>query len=65
VLAEVEAKRRILTRHPGATATDECPGCGAYLDGTWMTPPGAICPELAGLALPYADHPDYSQEWRP
>lgn len=23
------------------------------------------CPTLRMLALPYADHPDYRQEWRP
>lgn len=65
VLAEVAAKRRILERHPGATNVDECPGCGANLDGTWRTPPGSLCPEQVDMALPYADHPDYRQEWRP
>lgn len=65
VLREVEAKRRTLARHPGATVADECPGCGAYLDGTWKTPPGALCPELADLALPYTDHPAYREAWRP
>ncbi|MER6830881.1 DUF6221 family protein [Streptosporangium sp. NPDC000563] len=53
VLDEVAAKRRILARHPGATASSECPGCGAHLDGTWVTPPGGTCPELADLAAPY------------
>ncbi len=65
VLAECEAKRRIAERHPGATATDECPGCGAWLDGTWCTPPGTLCPELADLAAVYAEHPDYDEAWRP
>lgn len=50
VLRRVAADRRVLARHPGATATDECPGCGAWLDGTWCTPPGALCPELVDLA---------------
>ncbi|MER5649652.1 DUF6221 family protein [Streptosporangium sp. NPDC002524] len=53
VLDEVAAKRRVLARHPGATADSECPGCGAHLDGTWVTPPGGTCPELADLAAPY------------
>ncbi|MDG4791993.1 DUF6221 family protein [Micromonospora sp. WMMD1102] len=65
VLAEVNAKRRILERHPGATATDECPGCSAWLDGTWRTPPGTLCPEQVDMALPYAGHADYRPEWRP
>ncbi|MFI6603879.1 DUF6221 family protein [Nonomuraea sp. NPDC050536] len=64
-LREVEAKRRTLARHPGSTATDECSGCGARLDGTWRTPPGALCPELADLALPYAGHEEYREDWRP
>ncbi|GAA4209640.1 hypothetical protein GCM10022252_76450 [Streptosporangium oxazolinicum] len=59
-LAEVEAKRRTLARHPGATASSECPGCAAHLDGTWVTPAGATCPQLADLAAPYADHPGYA-----
>lgn len=38
IIAEIEAKRRIVTE------------CG------WVT-------VMALLALPYADHPDYRQEW--
>lgn len=64
VLAECAAKRRIVERH-GALDEDECPGCGAYLDGTWRTGPGELCPDLAALASVYADHPDYREEWRP
>jgi hypothetical protein len=50
VLAEVEAKRRIIA---------ECRGVTASLDialGDCV---------LAFLALPYASHPDYLEEWRP
>ena len=66
VLAECESKRRLIAEvHPGATAEDECGGCGATLGGEWLTPPGAVCPVLALLALPYADHPDYDPEWLP
>lgn len=64
VLAEVAAKRRIIERHPGATATDECPGCGAWLNGTWRTGPGETCPELADVAAPYADRPGFPEELR-
>lgn len=63
VLADVAAKRRILARHPGATSEDECGGCGAWLDQTWRTPPGALCPELADLAAVWAQHRDYDPVW--
>jgi hypothetical protein len=59
VLAEVEAKRRILdlagewqaAAGPGA---DFARQAAVVLDRT-----------LRLLALPYADHPDYDPEWRP
>lgn len=63
VLADVEAKRRIVELH--APADDDpggpvyCPECSRY-DGT-----GKLCPTLRLLALPYADHPDYRDDWRP
>ncbi|MFI7049051.1 hypothetical protein [Streptosporangium sandarakinum] len=41
---DAAAKRRILAEHPGSTATNECPGCGCSLDGTWRTGPDAVCP---------------------
>lgn len=49
VLAEVEAKRRIVERH---TACDD-------------TSFGEPCEDLRLLALPYADHADYDEAWRP
>jgi hypothetical protein len=61
--AEVDAKRRLLAVHtferkPGA---HDCPGEWAgYSDD-----PDEPCPTLRLLALPYADHPDYREEWRP
>lgn len=62
VLADIGAKRKLLEMHPGATSEDECPGCGAHLDGTWVTPPEGTCPVLAILAEPYASHPDYPKD---
>lgn len=62
-LAEVDAKRRLLAVHtferkPGA---HDCPGEWAgYSDD-----PDEPCPTLRLLALPYADHPSYREEWRP
>lgn len=60
------AKARVLARHPGATAEDECPGCGAdHLSGRWITGPGELCPELQDMASAYSGHPDYREEWKP
>jgi hypothetical protein len=53
VLAEVEARRRILEEWGKQSDDDDQ---YAYLAGP-------IIPQL--LALPYADHPDYREEWRP
>lgn len=51
VLAECEAKRRIVERHSG---------CDEVSYGDTST-----CPDARDLALPYADHPDYRPEWKP
>jgi hypothetical protein len=63
ILREVEAKRRILKRHPGSTAEDECPGCGANLDGTWRTGPSELCPEQIDIAQPYSGRDGWRDEW--
>lgn len=52
VLAECEAKRRIIFRHNGP---HECPSGGTDLS--------APCSTLHHLTLPYADHPDYDPDW--
>lgn len=66
VLAECEAKRRIVAAHPvvqhgtdgrGPEDEWECRKCYEY--------PASWCTTLRALALPYADHPDYREEWRP
>jgi hypothetical protein len=51
-LADCEAKRRIVRMHQPPTI------CG------WDCRDGR-CPTLRALALPYADHPDYREEWKP
>ncbi|MEO3978789.1 DUF6221 family protein [Streptomyces sp. CAU 1734] len=60
VLAEVDAKLRLLSIH--RRYTDEpgqaCLGCAGGID--WGS-----CPVARLLALPYADHPHYREEWRP
>lgn len=59
VLASHSAKRRIIALHfrtsylPGDDPDDGCIVCGGW-----------PCDTLRLLALPYADHPDYRQEWR-
>ncbi|WP_063817094.1 DUF6221 family protein [Streptomyces hygroscopicus] len=53
VLAEVDAKRRILHWH----LDEEC--CSVCLDDV------EGCPLFRALAAPYADHPDYREAWRP
>jgi hypothetical protein len=64
VLAECEAKRRIVEEHPQTASirhpvTDNkiyvCATCDSE-----ATP----CPTLRLLALPYADHPEFKPEWR-
>jgi hypothetical protein len=59
VLAEVDAKRRIVEEH-GANQYRVDP-CDAH-DANFATIP---CDTLRLLALPYADHEDYDEEWRP
>ena len=73
VLAECEAKRRIVELHedggnysiggyggPVVTyiACSMCGTAGEY-DEPWP------CGTLRLLALPYVNHPDYQEEWRP
>jgi Family of unknown function (DUF6221) len=85
VLAEVDAKRRIVVEHRQTTFTDVslgirdeavCAICHHVLDepegwpeDQWWEPPNVQqpfpCPTLRLLALPYADHPNYQEEWKP
>ena len=55
VLAECEAKRRIVEQ-----ARNYSPELEHGDNGEW-----AFDTVLLALALPYADHPDYREEWRP
>ena len=63
VLAECEAKRRIVELHRENVHGDNCKLCGYGDDrsegDSWP------CTSLRLLALPHADHPDYNQSWRP
>lgn len=72
VLAECDAKRRIVAAHRCVDISDwvkdpppsRCGQCrnlamDRHLLSLWP------CPTIRALGLPYADHPDYRQEWRP
>ncbi|WP_409186703.1 DUF6221 family protein [Amycolatopsis sp. VS8301801F10] len=64
VLAEVDAKRKIIDEH--AEPGDDnviCRVCREPWQGDFTVP--LPCPTLRLLALPYAGHPDYRQEWKP
>lgn len=67
VLAECEAKRRIIAEHEhdlSGTYDDE-PGCWCcHQDRDYGLIPQGWCLTLRALALPYADHADYRDEWR-
>lgn len=73
VLAECKAKRRIVEAHPIRFDLSEyeqsyggrtfgCPVCHDY-DG--ITCGKGYCETLLALALPYANHEDYDEAWRP
>lgn len=74
VLAECEAKRRIVEMHavvelkdwrsldggyPTCTVSHACETCGTYSEYPEAWP----CDTLRALALPYADREGYRQEW--
>ena len=62
VLAECEAKRRIVDIHYDSPVDDDEYGrihlCGACSPEAWP------CATLRALASVYADHEDYREEWR-
>lgn len=68
VLREVEAKRALLKRHAPRERGDGCvvcddgnDSCGCLSGPHWSYP----CDTVKILALPYVDHPEYREEWRP
>ncbi|MEW2351458.1 DUF6221 family protein [Streptomyces sp. NPDC006684] len=63
-LAEVEAKRALLELHHEVEDPQEMQDFCATCDVTGKYPEYP-CQTLRLLALPYADHPDYREEWRP
>jgi hypothetical protein len=66
VLAEVDAKRQTVALHSDPTGhscsiTDDTGYALNYSDVAGDD----ACTTLRLLALPYADHPDYREEWKP
>lgn len=57
VLADLAAKRGIVEMATPEWSDDGEPVGGGYVEAWWDT--------VRLLALPYADHPDYREEWRP
>lgn len=60
VLAEVDAKRRLVSMFAPKLGEDVEAELAKGNDLPWMGQQA-----LAVLALPYSDHPDYREEWRP
>jgi hypothetical protein len=68
VLAEVDAKRRIIAEHAAVHGISNtgpiCSACGEV--GNLGSEEAVVewpCRTLRLLALPYAGHPDYDQDW--
>lgn len=61
LLARCKADRRIVEEHGDGGSY-----CGVCAVGLWHLERESMpCSTLKLLALPYAGHPDYRQEWRP
>lgn len=58
ILAECEAKRRLVDEHGDYDGF--CATCHDYYEHDGIEHP---CPTLLALAQPYADHPDYDPAW--
>ena len=61
VLADIAAKCGILAVHP-VDNLGYCMNC--WSDRTPQSS-AAPCPTLRHMSMPFVDHPDYRQEWRP
>ncbi len=63
LLDDLAAKRRIIDLHSGDHECSVYDHHGDVDNFAWVT--GSACSTMCLLALPYADHADYRQEWRP
>lgn len=57
-----DARRRIVALHRTATSATAAADSAAMCGGCGHPEP---CPTLRLMALPFADHPDYREDWRP
>jgi hypothetical protein len=68
VLAESETKREIVALHEPVPVTRDHTGCRVSrhdVDRDHVNPGDGPCATLRLLALAFADHSDYRDEWRP
>lgn len=62
-LVDIDAKRRIVALHgPSEYEYSDVDVCLTCDQGGPLAYP---CPTLRLLALPYVDHPDFDEAWRP
>ncbi|QGZ53356.1 hypothetical protein GPZ77_34565 (plasmid) [Streptomyces sp. QHH-9511] len=65
VLAEVDAKREVANAYERAVAEFQNSGPAMVSYDRLTGSVSSLRTALEFLALPYADHPDYREEWRP
>ncbi len=66
VLAEIESKLQMLDLHTPAVPLNPSYGCPTCWEGAEDGGPMRVpCPTLRLIAVAYAGHPNYQQEWRP
>jgi hypothetical protein len=63
VLAECEAKRRIVEHWKSTVEWAEDPGCDS--PDRYLMVAAGLYEAMRHLAEPFADHPDYQPSWRP
>lgn len=67
-VAEMEAKMRLVDEHAEFSHEDGrswCSTCAPPHPRVWPGYKAFPCLTMKLLALPYADHPDYREEWKP
>ena len=65
VLAEVDAKRRVIGEYESVAYSLSVAGPNTPPHGLLEGATNVLRRTLETLALPYADHPDYQDTWRP
>ena len=65
VLAEVDANRKLVTAYESAVAAYGAAEVGTTVNDLMTGSVNSLRYSLQLLALPYAEHPDFKEEWRP